>query len=287
MALRPCRDCGNKVSTKATACPKCGRLVNQPSSLLGCTSGCMVISLIGVLGFMALAYFVGPSSKSPQPRPIAPPITVQEQPMSPSVMSGGNGSSPVVGQEATIPDPDFPIGSDWETFQELEHLHSAGDSPGIKELFKQDRGFRVAGGSRVLILEEHGNAYRIRVLPGRIHEGREGYIPKSWVKVATEAGPTPDLYAQSLPAETRREIHRRYKLAEREIVAEGHQRFPATEKTTGLTPADGAEIAEYSRWLDENRDRMAEGLRQEFSISEDILSKIQQEGFDKQWDVQE
>ena len=50
MALKKCRECGNDVSTSASACPKCGAKVKRPGCL-GIIGGLFVIFLVlGVMG---------------------------------------------------------------------------------------------------------------------------------------------------------------------------------------------------------------------------------------------
>ena len=46
MALRKCKDCGNQISTKATACPKCGAVVKKRS---GCLSLIAIVVLMIVV----------------------------------------------------------------------------------------------------------------------------------------------------------------------------------------------------------------------------------------------
>ena len=49
MALKNCKECGNKVSTMAKSCPKCGAVLKKKTS--GCT-GCLAVC---ILGFIVLA----------------------------------------------------------------------------------------------------------------------------------------------------------------------------------------------------------------------------------------
>lgn len=74
MALKPCRECGHDVSTKAKACPSCG--VDHPtrgalSRLFG-GSGGMVVAVI--LGVVVVAAILSPSDDrvTPEPAPSGP-----------------------------------------------------------------------------------------------------------------------------------------------------------------------------------------------------------------------
>lgn len=63
MALKPCRECGNPVSTEAKACPKCGAVVRSQSPS-GCAVGCVLI--------FALALYVMHSCTEALNRPLTP-----------------------------------------------------------------------------------------------------------------------------------------------------------------------------------------------------------------------
>lgn len=65
MAIIKCKECGGKVSTKATACPSCGAKIGQGKSFFAELFG-GIVSLI-VLGAMALVFigmFSGGSHKT-------------------------------------------------------------------------------------------------------------------------------------------------------------------------------------------------------------------------------
>jgi len=55
MSLRPCRECGQRVSTEASTCPSCG--VPNPASAAGC--GCRSLLLLAVFGLIAFGIGVG------------------------------------------------------------------------------------------------------------------------------------------------------------------------------------------------------------------------------------
>ena len=51
MALNKCKECGNEVSTKAEACPKCGAIQKKKTSCLGCLGAVILILItLGVIG---------------------------------------------------------------------------------------------------------------------------------------------------------------------------------------------------------------------------------------------
>ena len=52
--LKPCRDCGQQVSTKATTCPHCGTSDPARAKRIGCIPGCLVI----VLAAFAISVFL-------------------------------------------------------------------------------------------------------------------------------------------------------------------------------------------------------------------------------------
>ena len=55
MSLRPCRECGHRVSTEAASCPSCG--VPHPASGSGC--GCRSLVLLALFGVLAFGIGVG------------------------------------------------------------------------------------------------------------------------------------------------------------------------------------------------------------------------------------
>ena len=75
MALKPCRECGQQVSSKARSCPHCG--VQNPakgvaSQHLGCGSGCLLL-LIAVVGIGVVSSLGDSGASSPPPsRPASP-----------------------------------------------------------------------------------------------------------------------------------------------------------------------------------------------------------------------
>lgn len=51
MALKKCKECGNDVSTKATACPKCGAVLKKKTGCLGYIGAAFLIFIVlGVIG---------------------------------------------------------------------------------------------------------------------------------------------------------------------------------------------------------------------------------------------
>lgn len=52
MALTTCRECGNPLSTKADACPRCGGVT--PKNAVGCCAT-SIIALLAVLVYLALS----------------------------------------------------------------------------------------------------------------------------------------------------------------------------------------------------------------------------------------
>lgn len=71
MALKPCRECGQEVSTSAKACPRCG--VDHPtkgglSQPIGCGTGCLfLVGLVVLFGvFASISMDAGPDAPAPQ-----------------------------------------------------------------------------------------------------------------------------------------------------------------------------------------------------------------------------
>ena len=69
MALAKCKECGEKVSTKAKTCPTCGAKAPKKTSVL-------VWILLGVIGYVF--YFVSPGAP-PSSRPPSVETTVEKQ----------------------------------------------------------------------------------------------------------------------------------------------------------------------------------------------------------------
>lgn len=65
MALIKCKECGNEVSSKAEACPKCGAKVARKP--VGCASGLVILVMLVVLGKCA------DSMIRPEPS-VSPPV---------------------------------------------------------------------------------------------------------------------------------------------------------------------------------------------------------------------
>jgi len=60
MALKPCKECGNKISASAKVCPHCGK--GKTTQRYGCGSGCLLVIVV-----IILFYFIGKSTESPSP----------------------------------------------------------------------------------------------------------------------------------------------------------------------------------------------------------------------------
>lgn len=81
MALKPCRECGQPVSTSAKACPSCG--VGHPtkgalSKPLGCGNGCLVLIVVIGIGVVA-AMFTEPSGTAPERTEPAGPLALSAE----------------------------------------------------------------------------------------------------------------------------------------------------------------------------------------------------------------
>ena len=71
MALIKCKECGHKISSKATSCPQCGNPTKKKSSSAGLCGCLVIVALIGVVG---VAY-MGKAPDTP-----AEPSTQQTRP---------------------------------------------------------------------------------------------------------------------------------------------------------------------------------------------------------------
>jgi hypothetical protein len=67
MALKKCKECGNEVSSKADACPKCGAKLKPKS--IGCGGLLLVLIVIGIIGSLFSTTMKDPSSTSPTSSP--------------------------------------------------------------------------------------------------------------------------------------------------------------------------------------------------------------------------
>lgn len=66
MALIKCKECGNNVSTKADACPKCGaKLKSSPGAISGCIVGLfkLIGGLVGL--FIAISFLSNSNTSDP------------------------------------------------------------------------------------------------------------------------------------------------------------------------------------------------------------------------------
>lgn len=50
MALKQCKECGEKVSTKAKACPSCGAVLKKERQSIGCGGLILILIIIGIFG---------------------------------------------------------------------------------------------------------------------------------------------------------------------------------------------------------------------------------------------
>jgi hypothetical protein len=83
MALKKCRECGNDISTKAAACPKCGAVLKKKG---GCLSVVVLLFLIGIViaAISSVTHETSSSSQTSPPagsgqstRPSTPPTPVR------------------------------------------------------------------------------------------------------------------------------------------------------------------------------------------------------------------
>lgn len=78
MAMTKCRECGAEISSKATACPKCGNPMAKSARKRGCGT-LFVYGIVGTIALMALMPFIGSddgSSVTPtESKPKAPPAS--------------------------------------------------------------------------------------------------------------------------------------------------------------------------------------------------------------------
>jgi hypothetical protein len=70
MALRPCAECGAKLSTKAVACPSCGAKPKKPA-------GCLPWGIGIIVAILLIANVPDNKKASPDPAPV--PLTAEEQ----------------------------------------------------------------------------------------------------------------------------------------------------------------------------------------------------------------
>lgn len=75
MALIKCKECGNQISSDATACPNCGKPVKKTSAA---ASGCLVVIIVIVV--LAVIGQCSGSDKSATPAPAAPTPSAGSQP---------------------------------------------------------------------------------------------------------------------------------------------------------------------------------------------------------------
>ncbi len=125
MALTTCKECGNEISTKAEACPKCGAKIVR-------TSGCAKVVLGIILLFILLAA-IGQCSRN-----AADPATSQ----APSAGREEQQPTPAATQQATLP----VSGSQW-TYGKDEDPMANGVSFGamVKSTNTVEFGFPYAG----------------------------------------------------------------------------------------------------------------------------------------------
>ena len=76
MAMKKCKECGDKLSTKAKTCPHCGAPIPRSTEVSGC-AGCLIVV---IAMFVIIGLIPSGSPESPKQKPIAnqSPATVRE-----------------------------------------------------------------------------------------------------------------------------------------------------------------------------------------------------------------
>ena len=62
MALITCKECGNEISSAASACPHCGAPVEKKAR---CKAAGILFNLLAILSFIGITYYLGWVRESP------------------------------------------------------------------------------------------------------------------------------------------------------------------------------------------------------------------------------
>lgn len=174
MAMTTCPDCGKEISTAAPTCPSCGRqmaaqVVAPPKQKTGCcAAGCLVMILFFVAVGLS-SYCAGPA---PVPTP-APPSTPKAPPRpTPNQTPKVSGCQPHIELHGA---------AHWaRELGQMESYVLANHRINLWERNGANRGRKVGEmrvGSRAVILEESGDAYRV-VSP---LDGSVGWVSRAQV----------------------------------------------------------------------------------------------------------
>ena len=78
MAIKKCKECGDKVSTKATSCPHCGAVLKKERKSIGCGGLIIVLILLGVIGSFLTEQLSPPAPTTAKATKEAPPKTPEQ-----------------------------------------------------------------------------------------------------------------------------------------------------------------------------------------------------------------
>lgn len=153
MAMTKCKECGNEISTKADACPKCGAKQVR-------TSGCAKVALVFIVGTVFLAV-IGPCGRDTTTRSQLPPSTSSTSP------------APAPPAAVAIVPPAPTPGSQW-FYDQSEDPMAQGKSYGasVRSTNTVNFGFPYSGSQRGLLTlrthPRHGKDVIFRIERGQI-----------------------------------------------------------------------------------------------------------------------
>jgi hypothetical protein len=126
------------------------------------TLGCLLSTLVVVAAFILL------SKSGSQPNSSGPPPP-------PAMKEGQTGRIDAQGGQSVI------AAIRKEIFDQVAHAQRVNDRMGMAKIVLAGGAFLVDGGTRVLIINESGDLYEVRVLEGPML-ARSGWVLKQWVR---------------------------------------------------------------------------------------------------------
>lgn len=156
-ALKPCPDCGARVSTRAESCPQCGRRLKQRRSI-----GILVAALIGMFAMSAMFRMIGVDR-------IGAPMNA------PRVAAGERAVLDCKGGDGAY------VAFDIKAWSKMAHAQARRDAKEMERLVEAKQIALVADKTPVQVVSSGNMMHQVRVLAGP-HGGREVWVRREFVR---------------------------------------------------------------------------------------------------------
>ena len=191
-----------------------------------------------------------------------------------------------VGDRLIVIDPRTFVGTDIVSVKAYTKAFDDEDRDAMRSIIREERGFTCAMGHQVEVLKVAPEYYKIRILPGSSHKGKEGYtLPQKLGTIQRNDVLVPEAIA-SIPVETREQIYTEAMRVELKMSAEVHGKYahPKTQdKESRSVEMERLQARETE--LVNGRERVKAETAKKFNISVQQLTFIMNEGYEKSWPI--